>query len=179
MAAQPRRSLTEVSGNRRPLIAVHPAVGAHPAIPYILLVDDDDDDHFLISRLLAQAAVTDKLIRFSSGGTALRFLKSRCRAGTLPWLIVLDVKIPGIGGLDLLAWIRSRRELAAVKVIVLSGGDSERDRAQARELGADAYVTKFPSPVVLRKLLAELLDPSPGTPLAGCSDVKADGGRIA
>lgn len=112
-------------------------------MPTIWVVDDDEEMAHAIQLML-------KLIRLEPEG----FLSARAAAqallsGKLPDLVLLDISMPEVSGLDLLEFIRRRRDWNHVPVVMLSteAADVTVDRALA--LGADGYITK---PVTLEEL---------------------------
>ena len=124
----------------------------------ILLIDDSHEDLFLCKRLLARAGVTHPIVTVDGGEEAIVFLRAAVLPESnalLPLVIFCDVKMPGHNGFDVLRWIRSQRQLDRVPVYILSGADLESDGARAKELGASAYLVKFPTPDVFQRLIAD------------------------
>lgn len=110
---------------------------ANPApAPLVLVVDDEPLVREVVGRYLEQDGF--RVMVAADGDEALRLLGS----GT-PELVVLDVMLPGVGGLDVLAELRRRGE---VPVILLTARGDEADRVLGLELGADDYVVKPFSP---------------------------------
>ncbi len=107
--------------------------------PEILLVDDDaaDADIFLIA---AKEAGMPYPVRWAAGGeAALELLSSRRVA---PVLVLLDIKMPGIDGLETLRRLRADPLYRELPVVMLTGSDLERDREQALRLGCSQFLTK-------------------------------------
>jgi CheY-like chemotaxis protein len=124
----------------------------------VLLIDDSHEDLFLCKRLLSRASVAHPIVTVDGGDEALLLLQAALHpqsSGLLPLVIFCDVKMPGQNGFDVLRWVRSRRELDAVPMYILSGAGLESDRTLAIELGATGYLVKFPTPDVFQKLIAE------------------------
>ncbi len=111
----------------------------------IMVVDDDEGVRTTVSWALeAEGFEVDT---FDNGVTALEALHR-----SLPSLIILDLSLPGLGGLDLLREIRRAEEREgrwSLPIIVLSGRDSETDRIVGLDLGADDYLVKPFSPAEL------------------------------
>ena len=80
----------------------------------------------------------------------------RLVAAERPDLVVLDVVMPGLGGLDVCRAIRADASLVAVPVVILTAGGLESDEAEARAAGASAFMTKPFSPTALLALVASL-----------------------
>lgn len=130
----------------------------------LLIVDDNEDDVLLLARRLQQAGVKNMQLHLPNGGEAFMFLKKFCppaeAQGALPWVMFLDVNMPGLSGFDVLAWARQQPELKSMKIVMLSGATEQYDAAIAAKLGADEYMVKFPERDTLVELIAGLY-PSP------------------
>jgi DNA-binding response OmpR family regulator len=117
---------------------------------HILIVEDDRDIAELLQRYLTRAGhVTDAL---GDGGEALAFIRSR-----LPDLVILDLMLPGIDGLEVCRALRRAPETRALPIIMLTARTEESDRIVGLELGADDYVTKPFSPSELVARVGALL----------------------
>jgi two-component system, OmpR family, phosphate regulon response regulator PhoB len=111
----------------------------------ILVVDDEPDISALVAYHLARASYQVRTA--PDGQEALRAVQSQ-----LPDLIVLDLMLPGVSGLEVLRELRRRPETKAVPVILLTARREEKDRIEGLELGADDYVAKpfSPQELILR-----------------------------
>lgn len=112
----------------------------------ILLVEDDENDVFFFQRAMSKAGMSHPLQVVRDGQEAINYLqgdgKFACRAEfPLPGLILLDLKLPYVMGLDVLRWIRQQPRLAAI-VIILSSSQQAADVAEAYSRGANAYLVK-------------------------------------
>jgi CheY-like chemotaxis protein len=110
----------------------------------VLLVEDDEDHAFLIRRALRDlddASVQVELAR--TGEQAIASLE-RCHfdQGTLPQLVLLDLKIPRQDGFEVLRRIRADASLRSLPVVVMTSSEHDDDRDQALRLGATWYVCK-------------------------------------
>jgi CheY-like chemotaxis protein len=110
----------------------------------ILVVDDTPAVRTLYADTLTQAGY--KVEAAADAREALAGLASR---RVQPRLIVLDLHMPGVGGLDLLRWLHSRPWLEGIPVVVVTG-QGEAVRAEAHEAGCTAFLTK---PVALANLV--------------------------
>jgi CheY-like chemotaxis protein len=113
----------------------------------ILLIEDNDDDVFLMKRALNGAGVCNPLLLLEDGQEAIDYLFGRGRFSDrktfpLPILVFLDLKLPIVGGHDVLVWIRSQPPLQNLVVIVLSSSNEPQDVEKAYRLGANSYVMK-------------------------------------
>ena len=114
-----------------------------PASPPLLLhVDDDDDVAFLLRRALcAKQTAPWSFLHCASGSEALNYLR-QAMAGEAPApaMLVLDIKMPGMGGLDVLEWVQDN--MLDVPAIMLSSSGLLEDRLRARDLGSKGYFEK-------------------------------------
>lgn len=105
----------------------------------VVLVEDNDEHAELVEFSMVQSHPALILERFAEAEPALRRLKD---GGTKPRLILLDLKLPGISGLELLASIKSDPSLRAIPTVMLTTSNSARDRACASQNHANAYLVK-------------------------------------
>ncbi len=108
----------------------------------IFLVEDNEDFSFLIEKAIDHID-KDLIIKIVDNGlTALEVLKDYNQEGTRPRIILLDLNLPGLSGLDLLREIKGIEFLKQVPIILFTTSDNPRDVKSATEYGANAYVTK-------------------------------------
>lgn len=105
----------------------------------ILLVDDDEDDAFLFCLAAKEAGIPHRIRTANSGEAALDLLRAR---SVMPLLTVLDIKMPGIDGLELLRRLRAESSHRGSAVVMLTGSDLDSDRAEAERLGCLLFLTK-------------------------------------
>ena len=121
-------------------------------MPRILIVEDSPTMRALLASALEELEGSVKITEAGSGFEALRVLPRE------RWdLIVTDVNMPDINGLELVAFAKGNGSYRHVPLIIVSTEGSERDRAKGLELGADAYLVKPFEPGDLREIAAELL----------------------
>lgn len=113
----------------------------------VLHVDDDENDLYLLKFAWEQAGLPQRLVGVSSGAQALAYLQRHGeyadnRKFPLPSLVLLDLRMPRMNGLEVLEWIRSQPELSTLVVVALTASAYPDDIAQASRLGANAYVQK-------------------------------------
>jgi DNA-binding response OmpR family regulator len=124
----------------------------------VLLVEDNEDDVFAFRYALKGAGLSVELNVVTDGQQAVDYLAGEGKFADreLPSLLFLDLKLPYVSGHEILEWMRERKELDSISVIVLSGSDESRDHARVEEKGVDRYLVKPPSP----EDLLGVLDPS-------------------
>lgn len=108
----------------------------------VLVVDDDESGRELTSRFLAKLGLRNPIETRGDGDAAITFLDERVRTGALPALAVLDMRLPGRSGLDILRWIRARPALVDLAVVMQTGSADHEDVTAARALGISAYLVK-------------------------------------
>jgi two-component system, response regulator len=110
----------------------------------ILLVEDSYDDRLLTLRALKKNNIDSQVIMATDGVEALSFLrgKDQFEGRTLPGVVLLDLKLPKIDGLEVLRQMRDYPETSLVPVVILSSSAEPRDRLQSYRLGANSYIRK-------------------------------------
>jgi CheY-like chemotaxis protein len=113
----------------------------------ILLIEDDPSDVSLIQHAFQKVGVQNPIAIVSHGDTALAYLEGINEYADrikfpLPILIILDLKLPGMSGLQLLKWIRTKKELRLIPVVVLTGSSDNSQVQAAYEAGANSYLLK-------------------------------------
>lgn len=112
----------------------------------ILLVEDDDAHAALVTRNLNKHLVNAKIHRASNGEEALNYLFQRdinqvdlyCQ----PTLILLDLRLPRIGGLEVLKEIKSHPRLKKIPTVILTSSEAKPDVDEAYEYNANSYIVK-------------------------------------
>lgn len=110
----------------------------------VLVCDDSSEDALFLERAFRKAGINARLDAVTSGESALDYLLGR---GTfterkVPMLVILDVKMPGMDGFDVLAWVRGHPDLRKLPVLMLSSSGRDEDVDRAHELGCNAYAVK-------------------------------------
>jgi two-component system response regulator len=113
----------------------------------ILLVEDNPDDEALTLRALKRNNILSEVIVARDGAEALDYLFARgAHSGRdpskQPELILLDLKLPKVDGLEVLQQIRQDERLRRLAVVILSSSNEERDIIAGYDLGANSYIRK-------------------------------------
>jgi CheY-like chemotaxis protein len=112
----------------------------------IMLIEDNLDHAELAMRSLKEHRVANVVRHFTDGESALDYLFHRNQfAGTAaprPMLILLDLRIPKVDGLEVLAQVKTSEETSTIPVVVLTTSEAERDLASAYQHHANSYVVK-------------------------------------
>ena len=114
---------------------------------YILLVEDNPDDEALTLRAFHRQNLANEIQVVRDGAEALEFLSAQGRhAGRdrtlLPQVVLLDLKLPKVDGLDVLRAIRADELTRRVPVVILTSSGEEHDVINSYDLGANSYVRK-------------------------------------
>lgn len=120
-------------------------VEAQPGV--ILLVDDNGDDVYLARHAFAQANIAREIVVARDGVEALALLLPEDgRQPLRPAIVLLDINMPRMGGLEVLARLRAVPSTRSLPVIVLTSSAQDRDMAESYHLGANGYVPKPVTP---------------------------------
>ena len=113
----------------------------------ILLADDSDNDARLIRTAFEKTGFGNPFQVVKSGEEAIAYLQGEGRYANraefpLPRLFLLDLKMQGASGFDVLRWLRQQPSLQTLPVLILTGSDDPRDVNEAYELGANSFIVK-------------------------------------
>lgn len=113
----------------------------------ILLVEDSDDDVALTMRAFRKALIGNPIHVVNDGRAAIDYLESRVEsagltADELPCLVLLDLQLPLVSGLDVLRAIRASPATRLLPVVILTSSSEERDLVDGYRLGANSYIRK-------------------------------------
>ncbi|HSU76494.1 MAG TPA: response regulator [Burkholderiales bacterium] len=113
----------------------------------ILLVEDSPDDEELTTRALRQAKIANEIVVARDGAEAVDFLFGEgAYAGRdvsrTPAVVLLDLKLPKLSGLDVLDRLRADPRTRLVPVVILTSSSEEEDMLKSYQLGANSYVRK-------------------------------------
>ncbi len=107
----------------------------------ILLVEDNPDDELLTLRALRTSDIASRVDVARDGAEALEYLFEN-QGKPLPELVLLDLKLPKIDGLEVLRRIRNEEATKLLPVVVLTTSDEQRDIVESYKLGANSYIRK-------------------------------------
>jgi two-component system response regulator len=112
----------------------------------ILLVEDNADDEALTLRAFEKHNIRDEIVVARDGAEALDYLfpaESRAEsAAPLPQVVLLDLKLPKVDGLEVLKRIRGHGRTAFLPVVILTSSNEQRDIVEGYRLGCNSYVRK-------------------------------------
>lgn len=111
----------------------------------IVMIEDDEGHARLIERNIRRAGVNNEILAFANGTSALEFLFGHDPmnpANSRPLLILLDLNLPDMSGVDILAKVKANPHTKAFPVVILTTTDDEREIQRCYDLGANVYITK-------------------------------------
>jgi two-component system response regulator len=112
----------------------------------IVIVEDDPNDSELITRALRKRNLANKIVLLKDGAEALDFLFGQGSFAQMddakPRVILLDLKLPKVNGIEVLRRIKSEERTKKIPVVILTSSREDRDLKDAYDLGVNSYVTK-------------------------------------
>jgi two-component system, response regulator len=113
----------------------------------ILLVEDNPDDEELTLRALKKNRITNNVVVARDGAEALEYLfctgqHAGRNLSDLPQVVLLDLKLPKLDGLEVLRRLRANENTKLLPVVILTSSNEEQDRLKGYGLGANSYVRK-------------------------------------
>ncbi|HTX22245.1 MAG TPA: response regulator [Candidatus Aquilonibacter sp.] len=113
----------------------------------ILMVEDSDSDLLLVTHALKKANITNRMFAVRDGAAALDFLFctgefAYRRINDQPQVILLDINLPKIDGLEVLRRIKADSRTRSIPVVMLTSSKQDMDIATCKRLGAEAYIVK-------------------------------------
>jgi CheY-like chemotaxis protein len=110
------------------------------------MIEDDEGHARLIEKNIRRAGVSNEILAFADGGSALRYLLGPDGSGDVSarrqLLVLLDLNLPDMTGVDILDKLKSNHHLKRTPVVVLTTTDDSREIQRCYDLGANVYITK-------------------------------------
>jgi len=113
----------------------------------VLLAEDNEDDILATRRAWKKNNIANQLFIVRNGEECLDYLNQRGKyaesgSAPKPGILLLDLKMPRMDGLDVIKWIRADEKLRRLPIVILTSSKMEEDRLRGYDLGANAYITK-------------------------------------
>jgi CheY-like chemotaxis protein len=128
--------------------------------PVLLLVEDDPADARLIQRAISKVEIPAKVIHLSDGDQAVAYLSGEGEYADremhpLPWLMLVDVKLPKRSGIEVLRWVREQEtDLSSTPIVMFSSSSHGMDINSAYHYGANSYLVKPESSHQLQSMMS-------------------------
>jgi CheY-like chemotaxis protein len=123
----------------------------------ILITEDDEGHAALIRKNLGRAGITNPMLHFRDGDEVLNFLFRRGapphRESNAAYLLLLDIRMPKVDGVEVLRQVKSDADLRRLPVIMITTTDDPREVSRCHEIGCNNYITK---PVDYEKFLTAI-----------------------
>lgn len=124
----------------------------------VLMVDDSENDRFFVQHALDASGVGTSFYGVRDGQEAIEYLKAKGEFADrskfpFPNILLLDIKMPGVNGFDVLTWLRDHPECKVIPTIMFSSSAMESDVHHAYVLGANAFLVKPTSAAELTRLI--------------------------
>ena len=122
----------------------------------ILFVDDNEEDAAMAIRALRKFNLAEALLHLENGEEALQYLhENKDSPDRLPKIILLDLNMPKVGGVEVLREIRANEKLKHLHVVVMTASKEDNDIIETYQLGVSAYIVK---PVDVEKFVKTVHD---------------------
>lgn len=111
----------------------------------ILIADDDEGHAALIRKNLQRSGIANHIVHFKDGQEVLDFLfkrGERKRESMTPYVLLLDIRMPKVSGVEVLEEIKAHKELCKIPVIMITTTDDPREVEKCHALGCSNYITK-------------------------------------
>lgn len=110
----------------------------------ILLVEDNSNDALMTQRALHKSNILNRVIWLKDGAEALDYLFIAClkQGESLPQIILLDIHMPKVGGIEVLQKIRADVRTSWIPVVIFTSSTEERDLVESYRLGTNSYISK-------------------------------------
>ena len=112
----------------------------------IVMIEDDEGHARLIEKNVRRAGVNNEIVPFTNGTSALDFILGTDRSGEVSrdryLLVLLDLNLPDMSGIDILEKIKGNEHTKRLPVVILTTTDDEREIQRCYDLGANVYITK-------------------------------------
>lgn len=126
----------------------------------ILLVEDNQTNVLLIRRAIGKVERNIQIQAVENGEAAVHYLQAKrtqSSSEVMPDLVLTDIKMPRMNGMELLAWIKQQPEWANLPVVILSSSGDPEEIDQAMELGATSYIIRPGSTSELVEAMRQIL----------------------
>ena len=111
-----------------------------PQAQWIALIEDNPDDEALTLRALRKNSIANEIVVLRDGAEALEFLLPQDAPS--PHLVLLDLKLPRVDGLEVLQQLRANPRTSLLPIVILTSSNEDRDLVESYRFGANSYIRK-------------------------------------
>jgi CheY-like chemotaxis protein len=115
---------------------------SHPPTPAILIVEDDEGHAILIRENLEAAGLTNRIQHFCDGQAVLDFFASDLPHAKENYIVLLDIRMPKVDGIEVLRRIKTDADLKTIPVIMLTTTEDIREVQRCHQIGCSGYIQK-------------------------------------
>ena len=108
----------------------------------IVMIEDDEGHSRLIEKNIRRAGINNEIMTFRTGQEGTRYIRDAVTRLSRAILLLLDINLPDVSGIDILAELKQNKETARIPVIVLTTTDDREEISRCYDLGCNVYVTK-------------------------------------
>lgn len=112
----------------------------------IVMIEDDEGHARLIEKNVRRAGVSNEIVPFTDGGSALDFILGKDRSGEVSidryLLVLLDLNLPDMQGTEILELVKNNPHTKRLPIVILTTTDDEKEIQRCYDLGANVYITK-------------------------------------
>lgn len=112
------------------------------SLPTILIVEDDEGHAILIRENLETAGVPNRIVHFQDGQAVLDFFAARRPTPQCSYVVLLDIRMPKVDGIEVLRRLKANPELRKLPVIMLTTTDDIREVERCHQIGCSGYIQK-------------------------------------
>ncbi len=125
--------------------------------PYVLSVEDNRSDIALMERIFEKEIPECQVQYIEDGESAIQYFETPEFSENPPKCILMDIKLPKMNGLEVLDYLRNKKEIKNIPVIILSSSDRSEEIVETYKLGGNSYVEKPKSYAGLREILPRIV----------------------
>jgi DNA-binding response OmpR family regulator len=113
-----------------------------PSAATIVMIEDDEGHGRLIEKNIRRAGINNEILSFNTGQSGMSYVLANANRPAKAILLLLDLNLPDISGIDILAELKKRRETSRIPIIILTTTDDREEISRCYDLGCNVYLTK-------------------------------------
>jgi DNA-binding response OmpR family regulator len=113
-----------------------------PSAMTIVMIEDDEGHGRLIEKNIRRAGINNEILSFKTGESGMSYMLANASRPAKSILLLLDLNLPDISGIDILAELKKRKETSRIPIIILTTTDDREEVSRCYDLGCNVYLTK-------------------------------------